>query len=529
MAETNVTEMITAIAGLWRLFATIAIPLCLFLLRKPLSSILLKIKKLKRGETEIEMHDKPEPTVTEATPPSRANPPKDEKAITAPSPSEDRPLQSKIIEALFSRNEELADNLFHELIQNDPEKKTDHELFYLELRCDFLKDINAVAKLKQYKSDKKYEDKLDYILNTLGRYYEVTEQFAESLEQFRAAEKIARKSIDKAYALASQARVLSASGEPNESLTILSAALAQFTDLDALAVIYRELADTHETLGNKLEQVIALEKVAQYRPTEKDALFKAAFAQSAAELPYLSLHNYIRDLTIAPDESMARNNYAVQLAELGLPIHAVRQYRKAQTSGNTLAMANLAYLYMDKGFVDDAEQLLQKAQKIDGYHGNVDRALARLREDREQEVKKVEGVEKWGCIYQAFIRSFAEALLSPSINVFTFAGEWKDKDGDICTVNVDGNRFSAEWGKQWSRRKINGIQINRAGKGQFFIEQSGIYKASDKPTYSAPRDILLFLSDDGNTFSMISLGKSEPIHLVYSRSSQPRVGSGSVP
>lgn len=129
MADNSPAGLISAIAELWKLVAAGAVVCFLFLYRKSLAEFLPKLKKLKRGSTEIELQDQAQISPEAAKPGIQATPP--EKSVTIPEPkTSEEPPWFPIFQAFLNRDSDQAERLFQELLQKDPEKKRDHEVFY---------------------------------------------------------------------------------------------------------------------------------------------------------------------------------------------------------------------------------------------------------------------------------------------------------------------------------------------------------------------------------------------------------------
>lgn len=147
----------------------------------------------------------------------------------------------------------------------------------------------------------------------------------------------------------------------------------------------------------------------------------------------------------------------------------------------------------------------------------MDHALAKIREDSAREEEKFKTIRDQGSLYQAFVRSFAEGFLLSVENNFSFAGQWKSSGGEQISIQGDGAQFTAVWGKQGSRTKLTGHQTNRAARGKLLKERPSLLSAAGALSYSDPKDVLMLLSEDNNTITVLSLGKQEVLHLILVR------------
>ena len=192
--------------------------------------------------------------------------------------------------------------------------------------------------------------------------------------------------------------------------------------------------------------------------------FEAAYAQSSADLSHLSFNNYERELELNPFNSFARNNFAVQLANFGMLSKSVEHYERARVDGNTLAAANLAYLYIEKGLLADAIRLLREAQGKENYHENIDRALTDLHRMEESENEKLAEVRQWMPMCRKFLRQYADARLIPKENNQQFSGSWSSESTGTITITQENGVFHAEWSAASSGRKLHGVQYNNGAE-----------------------------------------------------------------
>ncbi len=522
--QASATDIISAIAELWKLAACIVAPILIYLLREPLSKWLPTLRRFKKGDWEIELAQKRENEVAYGEEPKPKKAPPEEKAQLSPKEEvkEEGSPEIEIFDAIWDNDRDRAEALLEKKIMEEPDNKTKYEIRYYQMWSLIHKDVQAIEKLKSLSKDKACKEQAPRILKIIGEYYESTEQYEKALRFFEESNSRSVNPKDKAITLIAKSRVIASTENPEKALPLLQNALMEFTDEETLADIYDQIAEIYHLMGNKLARCVALEKVVQYRPTDTDALFKAAFVQGAADIPHLSLHNYRLELQLEPNESTARNNYAVELEGMGLSAKSVDQYCKARDKGETLSAANLAYRYLDKGLLEDAEKILREAQSKENYHGNVDQALIKLRDIRGSENKKLKRIERWAKTYNRFLRAYAEALIIPRDKAHRFEGSWTAENNEAILIEQEGSKFQFEWGNILSRRKIKGTQLNHSANIKLYTEYSGLLPTeSDKPNYGGAQKALGFLSEDGSKFEILTYGKQEPQRIIFQRTVKP--------
>ena len=92
-------------------------------------------------------------------------------------------------------------------------------------------------------------------------------------------------------------------------------------------------------------------------------------------------------------------------------------------------MANLAYNYINEGFLSDADDILEKARNEKNYHNNVNSAMTQIHQNKEREEKSEKDILKSLDKERKFRLNFAEAYALPfEVNI---DGEWESEHGKI--------------------------------------------------------------------------------------------------
>ena len=166
----------------------------------------------------------------------------------------------------------------------------------------------------------------------------------------------------------------------------------------------------YQAKGSERMSAIALEKALEFAPNDKNIRFSAAYAQSQAKLSAVAITNYDILLTLDPNNDISLNNLGAECQGVDLPFKAVNYYKKAAAKDNTLAMANLAYLFMNTGFYDEAVAELSQATQLPDPHENVSFARAQIEERRKEELDKWTKLIETGTRQQKFLREFASGI-----------------------------------------------------------------------------------------------------------------------
>ncbi len=194
-----------------------------------------------------------------------------------------------------------------------------------------------------------------------------------------------------------------------------------------------------------------------------------------------------------------------------MPIHAVKYFNDASEKNNTLSMANLAYRYLYKGFIQEAEMQLNKARQNANVHPNVSAATAEISELQEKENQKRKDSIQIGVRQRTFLLEYANARFISNTIPASFSGNWSYGQENINIDDNDG-KISATWGKSPGRRKLKGM-IN--GRTAIVNIQNQIAWMTLQETYASGIDALCYLSSDATTLHIMILDKEKPEYLDF--------------
>ncbi len=200
--------------------------------------------------------------------------------------------------------------------------------------------------------------------------------------------------------------------------------------------------DIFRTLGNiyKSEEELDIccsmyEMALEYEPTVSSIRFSLAYDYGELKKYALSLYHYKAHLKT--DESAhVMNNLGVSYGYLGMLGKSVESYKEAGLKGNTLANANLASDYIQKGFYTEAKDILTQAVKKEEHHERVDYRLSELKDSIRSEVEKEELVLKDAKEHRQFILDFAKATSVPFIVCDQMNGAWVSDYSGLDTFEV---------------------------------------------------------------------------------------------
>jgi tetratricopeptide (TPR) repeat protein len=206
-------------------------------------------------------------------------------------------------------------------------------------------------------------------------------------------------------------------------------------EADALS----NLSELNEYYDSEVYKLAMLERRIQLEPSDTRIRFQLAYLHAEENNSALALYHYLQ---IPENErsSMAWNNLGVSFGEFSLSTKSTDAYQKAVDGGETLAMSNLAQIYMKSGFYTEAQKLLSNAIKSQDCHDNVASSQVDLNELHETEEEKLKETISSSPDDSAFFASVGHALWQPEI--MNLAQKWKCKNFQL-EVDVTGKDFVA--------------------------------------------------------------------------------------
>jgi tetratricopeptide (TPR) repeat protein len=195
-----------------------------------------------------------------------------------------------------------------------------------------------------------------------------------------------------------------------------------------------EMEDDKDLLFGLTEQLLHL------RPDDSESRFTLAYNYSQAGQDDISLFHYLK-IPYGERGSGTWNNLGVEFDHFDLSNSSVKAYRKAEELYETLAMSNLSQKLMKAGFLKEAEEICNRALKIENYHKNVSHAISRIKDIPEEEEKKEKEVVDKAKPLSEFYRNYGHALLQEDQGEHT--GRWRWPDCEL-RIMIKGNRFEAE-------------------------------------------------------------------------------------
>jgi tetratricopeptide (TPR) repeat protein len=216
-----------------------------------------------------------------------------------------------------------------------------------------------------------------------------------------------------------------------------------------------------EEMKNSALLVGTLERWLEIDPTDVSVRFALAYQYGEMDEHALSLYHY--SLTPYAERSpITWNNLGAAQNQLGLPAKAVSSYKNAKEGGELFAFSNLAFKYLEVGFLDEARAICDAAPKSTEPNKNIHDALSRIQEVPGEEEKKLEKLNsdarRESEFYVAFGRASTLTLKTPIETL------WKGPDFTL-TVTLGGVVFSATGDYEVPAGGVLNALVQRRGMG----------------------------------------------------------------
>lgn len=452
-------------------------------------------------------------------PPERASEP---EANISKEKEENSDWFSKVHEAFDKKDIDGAHRLFqeHQNRVSDKNKKYENEAFFLYFLFKNGGDRTALEKAEKLYKNHENDDQLNSASVALSFIYDDIKDHEKEKDLWRECIKTTQDPSLSIKFKVNLARALEKSGNPEEGLELLLTELKGTHKNHETSEIYRTIAELSKSTNDSYGRALALEKSVEYDHGNPDKLFDAAYAQSDEDLNKISIENYLTLLNLDPNHPTALNNLGVCAGKENLKGIQIKYFKEAASKNSTLAMANLANLYIEGGFFDDAKEILEKAIKLEDPHENVGHSLYTLKTTSAKTDDDWKKIVRQAKDFQRTIRLYSEAYFDNSINPTSWESYWKTENSEKIESTTHDQMFTAKWetldntseNETTIKHSIYGKITNRSAR----LTYTKKLETSKKPSllYSPKNtsvQCIAFLSKDGTSLSLFSAADNQKI------------------
>ena len=324
-----------------------------------------------------------------------------------------------LLEAMSKKDAEAARKAFErgsaDFSRGDPEREFLWRLLYARLRFESGESA-AWEEIRQMESD---NPSSPLPRSTIALCQRRAGELIEAAESYQIAADRAAADGGKSIYLLRAAETLHELSEWSQARRLLLTAFVGAsapTKLQILGTLYENLKATTNMI-----EAFGVGEYSLFENNSQPALhFRLGYDYQNDDLHELSIFHYKALLDFeSPDADTALNNLAVAYSSMDTPINEVRYFTESANLGNSLAAGNLAYKYLNAGFVEEARKILEKASQIANHDSSVDQAWIDLRRKVESEETRDQEIRKAGVAQRHFLKKLGTAILipqSPQIN-----------------------------------------------------------------------------------------------------------------
>jgi tetratricopeptide (TPR) repeat protein len=421
-------------------------------------------------------------------------------------------LRAEMLRAVFAKEDGKAKQALSRLTEtsSDPVETEEYHALFDAAVFDRDGDPEILKRLRERAKDPRLTA---HVENLTGLVLENVKRPTEAAEAYKAAYEAAEKPALRASTLAARARLLADGGQAEKAERELKGALADMEDPDARSKIWRALAKTYDARRQYFKKALALQEARQHEPNDADLCFEIAWALSQSEredVRPLAIFFYRLAVYLEPKHQWALNNLGWEFSKANLRVEAARYYKKAAALGNTLAMANLAGMKQWAGFVDEAEELLKKAQEQEDVHDNVAGVMVDVSRKRTEQSAKAKELDELGGRLAEFC---SELTQGESDDVPTSIPDvWKWDGEESVAVDVREGKLELLWTEGNDRLKVEADLTGRSGNGTFYRmghRFSILQDEREETGWEKQKSVLVLVDDHGRGIRVAFLSEDQ--------------------
>jgi tetratricopeptide (TPR) repeat protein len=385
---------------------------------------------------------------------------KDEEAKLEPRKGATEDLDTALFNATVEGDRDKVEEIFQQLLEK---AETEYDKILLHARSlywgqFFLKEDNLDLLIEMQRANPKHESVNYY----LGKIYERFEEYGKAADCSIQAAENAQDDRDKLFNYVGAAYLLAKNGEHLRADQLLEKSIALKDNVeDAEWILLNEMARI-ALLNKEDDNYLAfLEGYLDEKPNDHGKRFSLAYKYSELGNKGSAIYHYKILTEQNPDDAVWNNMGAAQ-SDMKLLTKSIQAYRESEKLGSTLAMGNMAFRFINAGFIEEADKLCALAVKKPDFDAQVASAITKIKEVRTEEDHKlneiIENIKPRRNFYVRYAHACTKRPL-PEIS-----GTWR---GPNCDLNVifKGNEFDAT-GSYEETRGGGGLALGNALLGR---------------------------------------------------------------
>lgn len=339
----------------------------------------------------------------------------------------------------------------------------------------------------------------------------------------RAAEISKDKNIE--LSLYGKAAISFAKDHQNQEMNLMISKMKALTTEveDSENELIETLREIAEITSDKDLYFGVTEQLLKINPGDNASRFNLAYQYSNNDQDELSFFHYLKIPHIERNQ-YSWNNLGVAYELCKMNNNSVKAYKQAEQMGNTLAMSNMAKQLIYTGFLEEAEEICNRAFKIKDYHKNVLADVSRIKAIPEEEEKKEKAILERVKPLSEFYREYGCASLRD--NPGDLKGQWHSP---LCglTVMIRDNSFTATGTYESDGIVLNYLRLAATGftpkKKRYNVKYEGLVfgrtikgffiESVDEEPHLVPPATLLGSSETDNKVEVLMI-LSDPLEEI---------------
>lgn len=453
--------------------------------------------RVKRGETEFELHRKENKNENEVINQEKEKPQgesveDDNEEI--PKIKEENNIHILYHEALRERKFIEAKGIFEKILEKeDNSKKRKEEIIRNYYWRHSYGDTSAFAELENYTSSIENDNEQKSVgLYYLSIIYKEANNYEKAVDLATKALEITTDNEQKSYCISRISEYHLENDNQKDSLEIIMKNIDSINEKEPKTTLYRALANYYKKTDNKLLESVAYQKALELSPNNTYLLFDSAYNYSETKegLKDLGFLLYKKLLGFNSKDQNALNNIGVAYKNLGLEIKSLEQYKKAFELKNSLAASNIAYQLIHLGFVKEAEEYLNKAEEFENPHENVFSATSSIKSKIKAEKELEEKILKKANKKYRFFNHFGNAIFTSKIIKVKKSNNWYLNETPT-TISQNNDVIELSWEIGEEKHSIKGIITNNSIIATYKKPKKNIYSYNEHNKYTF-KDVKLF-------------------------------------
>jgi tetratricopeptide (TPR) repeat protein len=332
------------------------------------------------------------------------------------------------------------DKILNAYASSDHGKTSEAKATFEALGLHFKRALGQGTHLKELAALSEQYPENGWIQYFLGKAYEEYKEYGKAADQFEKSASRLLKEERWLKWVCDAAIARSKSGSKNGEQWLLDQVTGVLKDIpNAYVTVLGALKEISEIMAEEDKLLAYSEGLLDLQPDDHALRFVLAHKYSQLNQNALALFHY----SLIPHgmrDAGDWNNIGVAYSSLDLNGKAVSAYRDSEAIGGTLAMSNLAHKLIEAGFLEEADEICEKAIKIPDYDKQIGTAISGVKSTREKEGEKEDSILKSVEVRKRFYVEFGRACLK--LPIADTKTTWHDIHCPLA-IEIRGGVFAA--------------------------------------------------------------------------------------